>query len=208
MVPPVEGETKLPSPYNLRHKIILKHKKLPEGQEESAMFVKNETSDIDIRSSVKNGIMYLEDPVDKDWEPHFFVLTQNKLFYTNSYRPDQGSDRSEDEEDSGSFQRPKSNVPNEELHFSEKWFHGRLPEGRKEAEQLLRAYSHLGILTFLWYLLKVIIPVKSGTKFGEDWRWVTEISKINFDIDIFFFSSELICGSKSTWNYLYINWFI
>lgn len=149
VVPPVEGETKLPSPYNLRHKIILKHKKLPEGQEESAQFIKNETSDIDIRSSVKNGIMYLEDHVDKDFEPHFFVLTQDKLFYTNSYTPDQGSDRSEDEEDSGSFQRPKTNVPNEELHFSERWFHGRLPEGRKEAEQLLRTYSHLGDGTFL-----------------------------------------------------------
>lgn len=40
-------------------------------------------------------------------------------------------------------------MPNEELHFSEKWFHGRLPNGREEAEQLLRSYSHLGDGTFL-----------------------------------------------------------
>ncbi|KAJ8929429.1 hypothetical protein NQ314_017878 [Rhamnusium bicolor] len=138
-----KGETELPSPYSLRRKILLKHKKLPEGQEESSFLIKNDTSDMDLRSSVKNGIMYLEDPVDKEWNPHFFVLSHNKLFYTDSYKPDQESERSEDEEDSGSFQRPKSNVPNEELHFSEKWFHGRLHNGREEAEQLLRAYSHL-----------------------------------------------------------------
>ncbi|XP_072399750.1 1-phosphatidylinositol 4,5-bisphosphate phosphodiesterase gamma-1-like [Diabrotica undecimpunctata] len=146
---PVEsGETKLPSPYALRKKIILKHKKLPEGQDESSFLVRNDATDMDLRNSCKNGIMYLKDCVDKEWNPHFFVLTQSKLFYFDSYKLNQESEKSEDEEDSGSFQGPK-NVPNEELHFSEKWFHGRLPKGREEAEQLLRAYSHLGDGTFL-----------------------------------------------------------
>lgn len=139
-----KGENKLPSPQSLKRKIILKHKKLPEGQEESSLLVSNDATEMDLRNSVKNGILYLEDRVDKEWNPHFFVLTQNKLFYTDSYKPDQESERSEDEEDSGSFQKPKINVPNEELHFSEKWFHGRLANGREEAEQLLREYSHLG----------------------------------------------------------------
>lgn len=40
---------------------------------------------MDLRNTVKNGILYLEDPVDKEWNPHFFVLTQNKLFYTQHY---------------------------------------------------------------------------------------------------------------------------
>jgi phosphatidylinositol phospholipase C gamma-1 len=40
-------------------------------------------------------------------------------------------------------------VPNDELHFSEKWFHGKLAGGRAEAENLLRAYSSLGDGTFL-----------------------------------------------------------
>jgi phosphatidylinositol phospholipase C gamma-1 len=40
-------------------------------------------------------------------------------------------------------------VPNDELHFSEKWFHGKLAGGRAEAETLLRAYSALGDGTFL-----------------------------------------------------------
>ena len=40
-------------------------------------------------------------------------------------------------------------VPNDELHFGEKWFHGKLAGGRKEAESLLTAYSSLGDGTFL-----------------------------------------------------------
>ncbi|CAH1986383.1 unnamed protein product [Acanthoscelides obtectus] len=148
---PVEkGESKLPSPYSLRRKIILKHKKLPEGQEDGSFLIRNDANEMDLRNSVKNGIMYLEDRVDKEWNPHFFVLTQNKLFYTDSYRSEQTeSEKSEDEDESGNFQRTKANVPNEELHFGEKWFHGRLAKGREEAEQLLKAYSHLGDGTFL-----------------------------------------------------------
>jgi phosphatidylinositol phospholipase C gamma-1 len=40
-------------------------------------------------------------------------------------------------------------VPNDELHFSERWFHGKLPGGRAEAETLLRKYSHFGDGTLL-----------------------------------------------------------
>ncbi|KAJ3660815.1 hypothetical protein Zmor_005246 [Zophobas morio] len=150
VIHPVEkNEKQLPSPYQLRRRIILKHKKLPEGQDESSFLIRNEGSEMDLRNSVHNGIMYLEDPVDKEWNPHFFILTQNKLFYTDSYKPDQESERSEDEDDSAAFQRSKSDVPNEELHFSEKWFHGKLAKGREEAEQLLKTYSHLGDGTFL-----------------------------------------------------------
>ncbi|CAH1179228.1 unnamed protein product [Phaedon cochleariae] len=151
---PVEkNETKLPSPLSLRRKILLKHKKLPEGQEENSLLIRNDATEMDLRNSIKNGLMYLEDRVDKEWNPHFFVLTQTKLFYTSSYKTSQEAERSEDEEEGGaggSFRgRGRASVPNEELHFSEKWFHGRLPKGREEAEQLLRAYSHLGDGTFL-----------------------------------------------------------
>lgn len=40
-------------------------------------------------------------------------------------------------------------VPNDELHFSENWFHGKLARGRAEAEELLQQHSHLGDGTFL-----------------------------------------------------------
>lgn len=87
---PVEkNEKQLPSPYQLRRKIILKHKKLPEGQEENSLVIRSEGNEMDLRNSIKNGIMYLEDLIDHEWNPHFFVLTQNKLFYTDSYKPDQ-----------------------------------------------------------------------------------------------------------------------
>lgn len=90
LVHPVEkNEKQLPSPYQLRRKIILKHKKLPDGQEECSVLIKNDGNDMDLRNSVKNGIMYLEDPVDKEWNPHFFALTQSKLFYTDSYKSEQ-----------------------------------------------------------------------------------------------------------------------
>ena len=40
-------------------------------------------------------------------------------------------------------------MPNDELHFSEMWFHGKLGGKRAEAESLLKKYSHLGDGTFL-----------------------------------------------------------
>lgn len=90
LVHPVEkNEKQLPSPYQLKRKIILKHKKLPDGQEECSILIRNDGNDMDLRNSVKNGIMYLEDPVDKEWNPHFFALTQSKLFYTDSYKSEQ-----------------------------------------------------------------------------------------------------------------------
>lgn len=94
-----KNESHLPSPYQLKRKIILKHKKLPDGgsnqfpPEESnvaikhdGVLIRSEENELDIRNTVKNGILYLEDPVDKVWNPHFFVLTQQKLYYTDCYK--------------------------------------------------------------------------------------------------------------------------
>ncbi|XP_018565095.1 1-phosphatidylinositol 4,5-bisphosphate phosphodiesterase gamma-1-like [Anoplophora glabripennis] len=145
-VPPAESLTELPSPYALRNKIILKNKKLPEGQEDVS--VKNEISDNDMLTSVKSGIMYLENPENNEWEPHFFLLTQNKLFYTKDYKMDQGFVMSEDEEDD-SFQKLKSDVPERELHLSQMWFHKHLKGKGRKAEKLLKKYSYLGDGTFL-----------------------------------------------------------
>lgn len=53
----------LPSPYQLRRKILIKHKKLVEGtlyeEVTSASY-----SEGDISNSLRNGILYLEDPID------------------------------------------------------------------------------------------------------------------------------------------------
>ena len=40
-------------------------------------------------------------------------------------------------------------MASEELHYSEKWFHGKLEGKRKQAEELLKEYSYLGDGTFL-----------------------------------------------------------
>lgn len=100
-----KNESQLPSPHSMRRKIILKHKKLPDGNNQchnsffgddssggstsknDGILVRPDDNELDIRNTVKNGILYLEDPVDQTWNPHFFVLTQhNKVFYTDSYR--------------------------------------------------------------------------------------------------------------------------
>ncbi|CAH0547497.1 unnamed protein product [Brassicogethes aeneus] len=143
-------ETQLPSPHVLRRKIILKHKKLPDGQDEISLPMPNDSHELDLRNSVLNDIVYIENPAD-EWNPFFFVLTKTKLFYTDGYNLENQaeSERTEEDEDSASAVFPRNNnVPNQELHFSEEWFH-RLKNGRTEAEQILKAYAHLGNGTFL-----------------------------------------------------------
>lgn len=147
LVQPLEkNETALPSPHDLRRKILLKHKKLPEGEEENSFAVRQEEGkDLDLRTSIKNGILLLEDPVDKEWNPHAFVLTENKLYYTEHYSTQGETDTESDGEAEGDA----SSVPQDELHFAECWFHGKLAGNRQEAEELLRVHGHLGDGTFL-----------------------------------------------------------
>lgn len=159
-----KNESQLPSPFQLKRKIILKHKKLPDGISNQCfnafptddnnisikydgVLIRSDDNELDIRNTVKNGILFLEDAVDKVWNPHFFVLTQQKLYYTDCYRTDRDDTKEDDFE--ANFPRPKESIMNEELHFGENWFHGKLPGGREEAENLLRQYSFLGDGTFL-----------------------------------------------------------
>ena len=53
-----------------------------------------------LNSSVRNGILYLEDPLDGEWTKHFFILTDSKLYYTDeldNFKSNQGEDDDEDE---------------------------------------------------------------------------------------------------------------
>lgn len=136
-----KNETQLPSPYQLRRRIILKHKKLPEIEDDSLPRLADETENI--RNIPKEGRLYLQDPVDKIWNLYLFVLTQHKLMYKSE------PEDVRDDESEAHFSRPKESVVNDELHFGENWFHGKLEGGRDEAERLLKAYKHLGDGTFL-----------------------------------------------------------
>ncbi|XP_034031611.1 1-phosphatidylinositol 4,5-bisphosphate phosphodiesterase gamma-2 [Thalassophryne amazonica] len=102
----------LPSPTQLKGKIILKHKKLNvEGGETTK----------DFRRGQKQGDLEIWDPVDQRWNKHYCVISYDKLYYAEDY---------EDEQED----------PTKDLHCSRPWFHGRMKEGRQKAEQLLHEY--------------------------------------------------------------------
>ncbi|XP_046469716.1 1-phosphatidylinositol 4,5-bisphosphate phosphodiesterase gamma-1-like [Neodiprion pinetum] len=144
-------EPELPSPEMLRGRIILKHGTLPDHVEQKPV-VKQPIPDeveqeMDLRNTIKSGILYLENSVEKTWIPQFFVLTERKLYYTDIIL--KNSETNVEEEETGSTPRASGDVPNEELHYGEEWFHGTLSKGRQEAEELLNRFSHLGDGTFL-----------------------------------------------------------
>ncbi|XP_027764445.1 1-phosphatidylinositol 4,5-bisphosphate phosphodiesterase gamma-1-like, partial [Empidonax traillii] len=125
----------LPSPTQLKKKILIKHKKLVEGnlyeEVSTASYSEN-----DISNSIKNGILYLEDPIDHVRSPHYFVLTSNKIYYSEETSRYQFNEDEEEVEQKEEFN-------NNELHFTEKWFHGKLGggrDGRQIAEKLLHEY--------------------------------------------------------------------
>ncbi|KAI3356915.1 hypothetical protein L3Q82_003560 [Scortum barcoo] len=124
----------LPSPNQLKRKILIKHKKLAEGSAYEEVSTSTPYSENDISNSIKNGILFLEDPINHEWYPHFFVLTSSKIYYSEETSSNQGND---DEEE----HREVSNGMDQ--HVTEKWFHGKLGagrDGRQIAERLLSEY--------------------------------------------------------------------
>ncbi|XP_063816320.1 1-phosphatidylinositol 4,5-bisphosphate phosphodiesterase gamma-1 isoform X1 [Pseudophryne corroboree] len=124
----------LPSPNQLKRKILIKHKKLAEGSTYEEIPTSTVYSENDISNSIKNGILYLQDPINHEWYPHYFVLTSSKIYYSEETTDGQTND---DEEE----QKEASN--SSELHSAEKWFHGKLGagrDGRHIAERLLTDY--------------------------------------------------------------------
>lgn len=59
------------------------------------------------------------------------TATIRKKFLFNICRLDRDDARDEEVE----LTRPKEQVTNDELHFGENWFHGKLSGGREEAER-------------------------------------------------------------------------
>uniref|UniRef100_A0A674BG24 1-phosphatidylinositol 4,5-bisphosphate phosphodiesterase gamma n=1 Tax=Salmo trutta TaxID=8032 RepID=A0A674BG24_SALTR len=129
----------LPSPYQLRRKILIKHKKLVEGTlYEEVMSASY--SEGDISNSLRNGILYLEDPIDHTWTPHYFVLSSNKIYYSEETSHYQTADEEEEEEE-------EEGGRGKEQHCAERWFHGKLGggrDGRQVAEKLLQEYCEGG----------------------------------------------------------------
>ena len=113
-------ETCLPSPEKLKKRIILKHKKLPEGVDENVARLPIASSisvpgDLqagggDIASSVKNGILYVHE--DGEWVPHFFVLTQTNMYYSEVR---QNNEQDEDELETTSLARGQASNDQKQL---------------------------------------------------------------------------------------------
>uniref|UniRef100_A0AAY5JZI8 Phosphoinositide phospholipase C n=1 Tax=Esox lucius TaxID=8010 RepID=A0AAY5JZI8_ESOLU len=64
----------LPSPAQLKGKIILKHKKLS---------VEGGISRKDFRKGEKQGDLHIWDPVDQRWNKHYCVISDDKLYYSS-----------------------------------------------------------------------------------------------------------------------------
>lgn len=62
-----------------------------------------------MRNTKKNGVLYLEDTLEKEWRPHFFVLSGNKLYYTDLCKTDMDNDDEMDGGDLDNFDISSSN---------------------------------------------------------------------------------------------------
>ncbi|XP_017321040.1 1-phosphatidylinositol 4,5-bisphosphate phosphodiesterase gamma-2 [Ictalurus punctatus] len=114
---PVELEAEqLPSPTQLKGKIIIKHKKLNIGETFGSK---------DLSRGEKQGELFIWDPIDERWYKHYCVISKNRLYY---------AEENESDEDFG------KSLGSMDMHQSEPWFHGRLAEGRQSAERLLQEY--------------------------------------------------------------------
>ncbi|KAK7892087.1 hypothetical protein WMY93_024050 [Mugilogobius chulae] len=115
LIDPVEQNAEqLPSPTQLKGKIILKHKKLT---------VEGGGAFKDVRKGEKCGDLEIWDPVDQRWNKHYCVISDDKLYYAEEYE--------EEDEDPRKYQ---------DLHTFEPWFHGGLRDRRGMAERLIQDY--------------------------------------------------------------------
>uniref|UniRef100_A0A8C1IT33 Phosphoinositide phospholipase C n=1 Tax=Cyprinus carpio TaxID=7962 RepID=A0A8C1IT33_CYPCA len=113
---PLEPEAEqLPSPTQLKGKIIIKHKKLN---------IDETFSKKDLRKGDKQGELFIWDPIDEKWYKHYCVIENKTLYYAEE------SELQEEDVGKGGT----------DLHQSEPWFHGRMSEGRQTAERLLQEY--------------------------------------------------------------------
>nr|XP_039265386.1 1-phosphatidylinositol 4,5-bisphosphate phosphodiesterase gamma-1-like isoform X1 [Styela clava] len=136
-------ETTLPTPNQLKGKIIIKHKKLTDDNRLSEVWRSDSDAgneSMDISNSQKNGLLYMEDKATKEWILHYFVLVENKLVYGE--RPNFGFDDTIENLESNNHGNDSSkNLTSaiSELHYSENWYHG--SKDRSSIERLLREYA-------------------------------------------------------------------
>lgn len=179
-----KNDREMPSPNQLKRKIIIKHKKLPESTVSNQDTIETVTENIDFdpANSIKSGRIYLEcdglADETKEWRPFYLMLTQTNVLHYFEENPMNSSDHvttgnlidlnfgdDDDDDDEQPLLRKDhhehydylaafsgqnnhgyavqltvakmKSFSVDELHFDEPWFHGRLPGGRQQAEQLI-----------------------------------------------------------------------
>ncbi|KAK7151916.1 hypothetical protein R3I94_008299 [Phoxinus phoxinus] len=114
---PLDPEAEhLPSPNQLKGKIIIKHQKIKESDRTDKIRNAKENSVVE-----KEGELCIWDSIDKRFYKHDCVILDNKLYYSEE-KWEEDTDNTKDDSD---------------LYLSETWFHGRLAGGRRTAEKLL-----------------------------------------------------------------------
>ncbi|XP_041375829.1 1-phosphatidylinositol 4,5-bisphosphate phosphodiesterase gamma-1-like [Gigantopelta aegis] len=117
------NEKQLPAPERLRRKILIKDKKLQGNNDGQSGAI------------IKSGIMYVMESANKSasvWTPYTFVLTESELLYTlQEAHEEMEEDEPVEYEDLDS---------DEEYLDTESWYHGELPTGKKQADELLLSH--------------------------------------------------------------------
>lgn len=130
------NETQMPSPEQLKRKIILKHKKLESGDSPENYAVNDDEfggeSEQQLSNSLKSGKLYQRNPVDQsEWEAHFFVLTQDRLYYSEDVQDN------ESENAENTMQQRSNTEGGAEQLTKEAWYLAK--GGRATADDLLNS---------------------------------------------------------------------
>lgn len=131
-----KARDRYPSPNELKRRVIVKYKKLPAGKDEVAVNV--ERQEEDLASNVKNGDLKLRDKTDGKWVLHYFTLMKDRLTWCE--RPDDSHADDDDHDGDGGDGTADDCKGQDELHFGESWFHGKLNLGkgaRARTEELM-----------------------------------------------------------------------
>lgn len=174
-----EKETRLPSPDQLKRKIILKHKKIQlnvesangKSKSELTKSVSKEKSgsqkekstekevECELSNAIKAGDLLILDPSDETWKKYLVFLNYDKLSYISQKPVDEDvEDEDEDEDNQTSYGQVGKKPSYYDVYKDENMVHNELHYGetwfhgliqRNESVAILYKHSNLGDGTFL-----------------------------------------------------------
>ncbi|XP_076449548.1 1-phosphatidylinositol 4,5-bisphosphate phosphodiesterase gamma-1-like isoform X2 [Babylonia areolata] len=121
-------ETEMPSPEQLKRKIIIKDKKLA-GSGDTDDFQQGQ------RDASKTGTLMMKDPDDQKWSEFTVGLTDSTFFYTNAADDDELEDAEEDINYDEYFHEVESDEDEDDLSY-QPWYYGKV--SRQYVKRLLK----------------------------------------------------------------------